>query len=378
MLYKKKMKKEIIKINNIDDLNRALENEGLNINTENEEKFKEGIKELFNLDSFLSEEIYKTLKKGEITYRSKNIKEFIDYIEKISLFEDLNNKLGKEIIKMKNLIIDRVEYESDDDERVKTYNYDVNHILNAIEEIKEDISSRMSEKDMVKLENIEKELGEEIIFSKDIEIVKKMILTKENKVEETYDENTRVKRMIIEISKEINKEYIKPKKGSIEYYHHINANIPRISRLIKNLNKYVEVYNLDEGIFRINQSDLVQDTVNLAFATFNNVEFKAISGSNEVDNYSKNQKYEDIVFESYNVNRLGNLGLGYNRINDSEKKIFEEIYKKIEKNILESEGEVILYTKLEPCPSCYFVIVQFLDKYPKIKVKVKYNKKYGE
>lgn len=87
---------------------------------------------------------------------------------------------------------------------------------------------------------------------------------------------------------------------------------------------------------------------------------------------------EKAVFKSSKVNKLGKLGVGYNRVNDSEKKIFEEIHKQIEVKALKNEGNLILYSKWEPCPSCYSVISQFCKKYPDIKVKVKYSKKYGE
>jgi hypothetical protein len=75
---------------------------------------------------------------------------------------------------------------------------------------------------------------------------------------------------------------------------------------------------------------------------------------------------------------LGKLGIGYDRVNDSEKKIFEEIHKQIEAKVLKNEGNLILYSKWEPCPSCYFVISQFCIKHPNIKVQVKYSEKYGE
>ena len=85
-----------------------------------------------------------------------------------------------------------------------------------------------------------------------------------------------------------------------------------------------------------------------------------------------------VAFKSSKVNKLGKLGIGYNRINDSEKKILEEINKQIESNELEDKGELVLYSKWQPCPSCYYVISQFCEKYPRIKFKVKYRNKYGE
>lgn len=43
-----------------------------------------------------------------------------------------------------------------------------------------------------------------------------------------------------------------------------------------------------------------------------------------------------------------------------------------------SEGELVLYSKWEPCPSCYYVISQFIKKYPNINFKIMYNKEYGD
>lgn len=373
---KNKIEKQIIKVNTLKDLKEALEKEGFNINKLDEESFKEEFKTFFEVNKVLLEEIYKVLNKSEIIYRAKDVKEFIDYIDKIIIFEKLTNDLAEQIKKIKILIIDRVEYESDDKERVKVYNEDLAHVFKAIEEIKEKISFRMNEDEKLNLERIEKELGEEIIFSKDIDVIKKMILINENIKKESYDKETRVRSIEIEVPEKINLNYIKAKKGSIEYYQHINSNIPRLNRLIKNLNKYIEVYDVKEKIFKINQSNLVQDTVNIAFTIFDNRGFKAISGSNEIERYCKAPDEVDKNFESYNVNKLGELGIGYNRINDSEKKILEEINKNIDRKLLKDEGELILYTKWEPCPSCYYVIVQFLEKHPNIRIKIKYNDRY--
>ena len=46
---------------------------------------------------------------------------------------------------------------------------------------------------------------------------------------------------------DLKKDYIKPLKGSVEYYHHLNSNIPRIERLIKNLYKYIILKTLHIG-----------------------------------------------------------------------------------------------------------------------------------
>ena len=130
--------------------------------------------------------------------------------------------------------------------------------------------------------------------------------------------------------------------------------------------------------FKIDQSKALQDSINIAVAMYDNKEFKAISGSNDIEDYCKAPPFKEAIFKSSKVNKLGKLGIGYNRVNDSEKKILEEIHKQIEEKELNDYGKLTLYSKWEPCPSCYFVISQFCEKHPKISVEVKYNKKYGE
>ncbi|MBM6839764.1 hypothetical protein H9X77_16505, partial [Clostridium saudiense] len=107
-------------------------------------------------------------------------------------------------------------------------------------------------------------------------------------------------------------------------------------------------------------------------------EFKAISGKNNVRGYCIAPNLGEAAFEACKVNKLGKIGIGYKRVNDSEKKILEEIHRQIESKVLKDEGELILYSKWQPCPSCYYVISQFCNMYPNIKLKVKYHKKYGE
>lgn len=174
---------------------------------------------------------------------------------------------------------------------------------------------------------------------------------------------------------EITLDYIPAKLGSIEYHNHIKNNIPRIKRLRKNIKKYM-VVNKDKSV-NINQTELLQDTINIAVAVYDNKEFKAVSGSNDIDKFCTSPKESDATFTSSKVNKLGQLGIGYNRANDSEKKIFEEIHKQIELGKIKDYGNLELYSKWEPCPSCYYVISQFCKKHPNINVKVKYSKEYG-
>lgn len=369
----KKIKKERIEIKNLDEFRNALKREGYKINEFNEEKFKEKITKTFEVDNSVIERLYICFKDNDITYRANNIRGFIDYIEKIISFENEHNKLCKKISKVKKLHIDRIEYE-----RESRSQENVEHIINEIEEIKSDISKIISEEEKAKLESLEKELDKDYLYAKDIELLKKMILIRKEVVKEKYNNKTKTKTISIEMPKQIDYSYIPVKIGTVEYHQHLSNNIPRIQRLIKNINKYMQVDEEEKTTFKIDQSKALQDSINIAVAVYDNKEFKAISGSNNIINYCTAPPLEEAIFKSSKVNKLGKLGIGYDRVNDSEKKIFEEIHKQIEAKVLKNEGNLTLYSKWEPCPSCYFVISQFCKKHPDIKVQVKYSKKYGE
>lgn len=367
-----KRKKSRIDITSIKDFKEASIKEGYILSKIEEDDLKKEISEVFNIEKNLADELYKVIKEEEHTFRVSNINEFIDYIEKIVLFEDNHKRLCSQINGIRILHIYIEEYE-----REPSIQDDVDEIIKIIDDLKPKIYSTMNQSEKEKIDKLEKELSKQHVYAKDIELLKRMISNNNDKIYEKYNSEKRVKTLSIELPKEIHKNYIKSKKGTIEYHQHLNNSIPRIERLIKNLNKYMK---LDEGEvkhFKINQSEALQDTINIAVATFNNREFKAISGKNDVSGYCASPDIEKAAFEACKVNKLGKLGIGYKRVNDSEKKIFEEINSKIENKLLKDEGELILYSKWEPCQSCYYVISQFCKKYPKIKVKVKYDKKYG-
>lgn len=369
----KKRKKERIKINNINDFKDALKNEGYKINELDEEKFKEIITKAFNVDNSVIERLHIDIKETNITYRANDIRDFMNYIEKIILFEKEHNKLCNKISKVKKLNIDRVEYEREPSSQDK-----VEDIIKDIEEIKSHISIIISDEENARLEKLEKEIDKDYLYAKDIELLKKMVLIRNEDVKEKYNTKTKTKTISIEIPKQINHNYITPKKGSVEYHEHLINNIPRMQRLTKNINKYMKVYGKEKATFSIDQSTALQDSINIAVATYDNKEFKAISGKNDITGYCIAPPKELAVFKSSKVNKLGKLGIGYDRVNDSEKKIFEEIHKQIEAKILKDEGNLILYSKWEPCPSCYYVISQFCKNHPQIKVQVKYSKKYAQ
>ena len=367
----KSIKKDRIKISSIKDFNKMLQKEDYNVGLLSEIEFKKEIINEFNINNKIYEEIYKILDKGNITYKVRGVKEFIDYIECEIIFEDEHNRLCRKISEVKTLIIDRVEYE-----RILTTQDDVEDILKIIEETKKSVSGKINEEGKVKLESLEDEINRDYIYAKDIELLKRMILFNNKNVKEEYDEKSQTKTLFIDIPKNIGFDYIKAEKGSVEYYQHIKSYIPRMKRLIKNLDKYIIEYS--NSTYKINQSTAIQDSVNMAIVIYNGKEFRAVSGKNDIENSCTLIPQGQEYFKSCKVNKLGKLGIGYNRINDSEKKILEKIHKLIENGSLHDEGELILYSKWEPCPSCYYVINQFIKKYPKIKLKIMYDKEYGE
>lgn len=367
----RKRKRDRLKFTNLKDLKEILKKQGYNIS--NDEILKDELSKNFNVEKNIIENLYTCLKKADTTYKADNINQLIDYIKSIMLFEDLHDRLCKEIIKMESLIIDRVEYE-----RIVTTQDDVEDLVYIIERLSKDISKVMDEEDRFRLVELENEINDKHVYAKDIELLRKMILFNNEFVEQAYDDETRTKTVTIKIPKDISYGYIKAKKGTIEYYEHIKKNIPRIDRLIRNVHKYINIYEEETGTFRINQSIALQDSINIAVAVYNGKEFKAISGSDEIEGFYESPSPEKAVFKSSKVNNKGKLGIGYNRINDSEKKILEEVHRQIEEKILSDEGKLILYSKWEPCPSCYLVIDQFLKKHPNINIEVRYIKKYGE
>lgn len=366
-------KKERIKISNLADFKNALIKEEYLTNEFAEENLKKEVQKIFGLSNSVIDNLYKRLQQEDIKYRANNVTEFIDYMEKIMVFEDEQNRLCEKISSIKILEIDRVEYD-----RIMSVQDNVEEILKDIAGLSDSIAVRMNEEEKINLENLEKEIDEGYVYAKDIELLKKMVVTKEAELEEKYTEDTKTRTIKIKIPQEINSEYIKAKKGSVEYYEHLTNNIPRMQRLINNLNRYIEIDEEEKDKVRINQSETLQDSINIAVAVFDGLKFKAISGSDEIENYCMAPARDKAVFKSSKVNKLGKLGIGYDRINDSEKKIFEAIHQKIQAKEVKDYGKLTLYSKWEPCQSCYFVISQFIKRYPEIDVQIKYLKRYGE
>lgn len=273
----KSIKKDRIKISSIKDFNKMLQKEDYNVGLLSEIEFKKEIINEFNINNKIYEEIYKILDKGNITYKVRGVKEFIDYIECEIIFEDEHNKLCEKINKIKTLIIDRVEYE-----RILTTQDDVEHILKIIEETKKSISTKINEEGKIKLEALEDEINRDYVYAKDIELLKRMIICNNKNVKEEYDEKSQTKTLFIEIPQKIGFDYVKAEKGTVEYHQHIKSYIPRMRRLIKNLDKYIIESN--NNTYKINQSSAIQDSVNMAVVLYNGKEFRAVSGKNDIEN----------------------------------------------------------------------------------------------
>ncbi|NFN50075.1 hypothetical protein FDB52_16440, partial [Clostridium botulinum] len=223
-----KTKRNRIKINNLDEFKDALKKEGYEINEFDEEKFKEDLVKIFQVDSSVIEVLHTYINNPEITYKVYDTSDLIDYIKKMILFKNEHNRLCEKISSIKKLDIDRVEYE-----RELSLQDNVEDIIKAIEEIKNDISGIISRDGMARLENLEREINKEYLYAKDIELLKKMVIIENENVKEEYNIESKIKTISIEIPKKINYEHIVAKKGSVEYHDYLSSNITRMQRLIK-------------------------------------------------------------------------------------------------------------------------------------------------
>ncbi|MGL4772327.1 MAG: deaminase domain-containing protein [Clostridium sp.] len=358
------MKKRRLKIKSIDDLKSALVEEGYKI----ELTLKQELMNNFNINEDIATLIVNTLEDSKITYRAECVKAFIDYIHKLKVFEKEHKKLSVKISSIDKLIIGRVEYH-----REPSPQQNVEHIIKCIDNLTCNITSSLTKEEMDKFHAMEKELKDGYLYSKDIELLKKIVSSNNENLKENYNTASKIKTITVNIPTTLGINFMKSEKGSVEYHNHISSYIPRIKRLRKNIDKYLEATN--DG-HKINQSSALLDSMNIAYATYDNKEFKALSGDVDVRGYCNSPK--EVKFKSVDVNRLGQVGTGYTRENDSEKKILEEIHNQIENKILKESGELTLCTKWEPCPSCYYVLSQFIKEHPKVKINIKYKKKYGE
>ena len=145
----KNKKKQRLKITNLNDLKQALLQEGYTEIDFEENKFKDIISKNFKVENSVIDMMYETLNKNEVTYRADNVKNFIEYMENIYLFQNEHNNLIEKIKDISKLNIDRVEYE-----RIITTQDNVNHMINDIERIKKEVAMKINEKDIYRIEDI--------------------------------------------------------------------------------------------------------------------------------------------------------------------------------------------------------------------------------
>ena len=159
----KNKKKQRLKITNLNDLKQALLQEGYTEIDFEENTYKDSISKNFKVENSVIDMMYETLNKSEVTYRADNVKNFIEYMENIYLFQNEHNKLIEKIKDISKLNIDRVEYE-----RIITTQDNVNHMINDIERIKKEVSMKINEKDIYRIEDIEKQLDNDHVYTRDI------------------------------------------------------------------------------------------------------------------------------------------------------------------------------------------------------------------
>lgn len=83
----------------------------------------------------------------------------------------------------------------------------------------------------------------------------------------------------------------------------------------------------------------------------------------------ENQQFFTLKVNSENI--IDGEG-AWDRIVDAEAKIIEAIAQQLGE-YTQAPGKITLYTDYPPCPSCQYVIRQFMSKYPNIKVEVIYS-----
>lgn len=364
-----KKKSQRIKITTTSDLKAVLKNSNLEIDNTNNTISE--FANIFKLTESIKNRINDSLN-NDVCYVCNSIEEFIDYFYCLEEIDKYNIQLYETIKHINKLIIYRTEFE-----RIITIKEDTEEIKKSISNIINNHTYKISDDELSKIDILETEINDSYLFAKDIELLKKIIMTNGELIKNDYNKEKQCRTVELIIPKSINLDYITVKKGSIEYYEHIKNNIPRMKRLISNLHKYLVPINDSKTDFLIEHSLSLQDSINIAVATFNGTTYKAISGKVDIDNYCVSPKLNNQIFAACQVNKLGLLGIGYRRVNDSEKKIFETIANDINLGSTSNKGNLTLFTKWEPCQSCYYVIYQFLNMYPNINVKIKYDKKYG-
>ena len=97
------------------------------------------------------------------------------------------------------------------------------------------------------------------------------------------------------------------------------------------------------------------------------------SAARKIRSISTKPAKETARFETLFVDYLGNVG-GPNAIPrhfDTEYKIMEDVASRLPDSSV--GGSILLYTDLEPCPSCRGVMRQFLAVYTNVQIEVLYD-----
>lgn len=104
--------------------------------------------------------------------------------------------------------------------------------------------------------------------------------------------------------------------------------------------------------------------------------FKHELGKDFYDNLIVNED-KNYEFNNINVNEYRSIGLGHERHNDSEAKILEYINLFVKEKEIE-EFTVHLFSQLEPCLSCDYIIIKFLERFPKSNMYLYYQYAYNK
>lgn len=99
-------------------------------------------------------------------------------------------------------------------------------------------------------------------------------------------------------------------------------------------------------------------------------QIKTTSGNPMLNEYSIEPKGTDIIFKATEAPDAN--GIPYLRTADTEYKILNEVAKNLGDHVA-ARGKIILFTELDTCGSCNYIVRQFMDKYPNIEIEVIHN-----
>ncbi|MEZ2737354.1 deaminase domain-containing protein [Aneurinibacillus aneurinilyticus] len=99
-------------------------------------------------------------------------------------------------------------------------------------------------------------------------------------------------------------------------------------------------------------------------------QIKTTSGNPSLNEYSTEPKGKDIIFKATEAPDVN--GIPYLRTADTEYKILNDLAKRLGDKV-DTKGKIRLFTELDTCGSCNYIIRQFNDKYPNIEIEVIHN-----